>query len=168
MDGNGLNNKFLNKSQMVLHKMPLIERILGVFSAIFLMCVPIICLYLGYENKKNMIFLLIASIVYCVIIYFDTFKTYICFDPNNEKIVIRHGLEKKEICSDMLIDFQVEDDPENKKMFILKINFVGRTVEDHSWSTGYKSRVMFGSLCTQRKRLEQFCNKCNSYLSKSN
>lgn len=166
MDGNGLKNKSLNNCKLIIHKMPLLDRIIGFFSPFILMIIPIVCLFLNYENKISMIILLIALILFCFIMYLSAFKTYICFDVNNNKIIISRGLKKEELSILGMTSITVETDTKYPNLFSLNYNFIGYSKKDYGWSTGPSSRVLFGSIKTQRKRLEKFCEECNKYLNK--
>ena len=151
--------------RVVIYKMPLIERAMGGVSAVGLTIIPIACLCLGYDNKFEMIALLIAMLLYSFLMYLNIFKTYICLDLDNEKLIIRNGLKKDELTTTNLIDLQVEEDREYSGLFSLNINFVGYTKKDFSWSSGFSARVLFGSVRSQRERLEKFCKECNGYLN---
>ena len=78
-DGNCLKNKFSNK-KIIIYQMTMIDRILGVWSGILFTIIPIICLILGFEQVMRMIILLLVIIGYCVFMFFNVFKTYICLD----------------------------------------------------------------------------------------
>ena len=166
MDGNGLKNKSLNNCKLIIHKMPLLDRIIGLFSPFILMIIPIVCLFFNYENKISMIILLIALILFCFIMYLSAFKTYICFDVNNNKIIISRGLEKEELSILGMTSITVETDTKYPNLFSLNYNYIGYSKKDYGWSTGPSSRVLFGSIKTQRIRLEKFCEECNKYLNK--
>ena len=166
MDGNGLKNKSLNNTRLIIHKMPLLDRIIGLFSPVILTIIPILCLVLNYEHKINMIILLIALLFFSFVMYLSAFKTYICFDLDSNKITISKGLKKEEFSIYGLMRITVETDTRYPNLFSLNYNFVGYTKKDYSWSTGPSSRVLFGSIKTQRKRLEKFCEECNKYLNK--
>ena len=64
------------------------------------------------------------------------------------------------------MNITVETDKKNTKLFSLNYNFIGYSKKDYGWSTGPRSRVLFGSIKTQRRRLEKFCEECNKYLNK--
>ena len=167
MDGNGLKNKSLNNNTfLIIYKMPLIERIMGILSPIILIIIPIVCLFLNYEDKFNMIVLLIVLLFLGFVMYLSTFKTYICFDIENKKIIISEGLKKEELSTFGLMNITVETDKKDTKLFSLNYNFIGYSKKDYGWSTGPSSRVLFGSIKTQRIRLEKFCEECNKYLNK--
>ena len=166
MDGNGLKNKSLNNCKLIIHKMPLLDRIIGLFSSLVLIIIPIVCLCLNYENKISMIILLIALILFSFVMYLNAFKTYICFDIENKNIIISEGLKKEELSTFGLMNITVETDKKDTKLFSLNYNFIGYSKKDYGWSTGPSSRVLFGSIKTQRIRLEKFCEECNKYLNK--
>ena len=146
--------------------MPLLDRIIGLFSSLVLIIIPIVCLCLNYENKISMIILLIALILFSFVMYLNAFKTYICFDIENKNIIISEGLKKEELSTFGLMNITVETDKKDTKLFSLNYNFIGYSKKDYGWSTGPSSRVLFGSIKTQRIRLEKFCEECNKYLSK--
>ena len=166
MDGNGLKNKSLNNCKLIIHKMPLLDRIIGLFSSLVLIIIPIVCLCLNYENKISMIILLIALILFSFVMYLNAFKTYIRFDVDNNKIIISKGLKKDELSIFGMTSITVETDAKYPNLFSLNYNFIGYSKKDYGWSTGPSSRVLFGSIKTQRRRLEKFCDECNKYLNK--
>ena len=161
---NGISNK------IIIYKIPIVERIVMMLSAITMTFIPLICIIASLFNNDieliKMIFLLIIMIFVSFVMYFSAFKTYICFDVDNNKITINEGLKKEEISIYGLMSITVETDTKYPNLFSLNYNFVGYTRKDYSWSTGLSSRVLFGSVRTQRRRLEKFCEECNKYLSK--
>jgi hypothetical protein len=146
--------------------MPLLDRIIGLFSSLVLTIIPIVCLCLNYQNKISMIILLIALILFSFVMFLNAFKTYICFAVENKKITISKGLKKEELSTCGLISVTVENDAKYPNLFSLNYNFIGYSKKDYGWSTGPSSRVLFGSIKTQRRRLEKFCEECNKYLNK--
>ena len=165
MDENSKKKKSSNKTQIIIHKMPLFERIFGIFSSVFLTSIPIACLCMGFENKLGMIVLLFSMLLFCLLMYLNVFKTYICFDVVDNKIIIRDGFKKEEFSTKKLINISVVNDCMYPKLFSLDFNFVDQMKKDYSWSSGPSSRVLFSSKQSQRKRLEKFCEECNQYLS---
>lgn len=163
-----LKNGFSNK--IIIYKNPVAERIVMMFSAITLTFIPLICIIASLFNNDieliKMIFLLIIMIFVSLVMYFSAFKTYICFDVENKKITISKGLKKEELSTYGLISVTVENDAKYPKLFSLNYNFIGYSRKDYGWSTGPSSRVLFGSIKTQRRRLEKFCEECNKYLNK--
>ena len=161
---NGISNK------IIIYKIPIVERIVMMLSAITMTLIPLICIIASLFNNDieliKMIFLLIIMIFVSFVMYFSAFKTYICFDVDNNKITINEGLKKEEISIYGLMSITVETDTKYPNLFSLNYNFVGYTRKDYSCSTGPSSRVLFGSVRTQRRRLEKFCEECNKYLSK--
>ena len=111
--------------------MTLIERILGIVSAVFLTLLPIVGLIVPlYEDIKEffmLLGLLLAMIMYCIFMYFIVFKTYICIDIKNNKIVIRKfpGYKKEELSLYELVDIKVSDGlpAEFKDFFTIDIIF---------------------------------------------
>jgi hypothetical protein len=146
--------------------MPILDRIIGLFSSFVVMIIPIACLFLNYKNKISMIILLIALILFSFVMYLNAFKTYICFAVENKKITISKGLKKEELSTYGLISVTVENDAKYPNLFSLNYNFLGYSKKDYGWSTGPSSRVLFGSIKTQRRRLEKFCEECNKHLNK--
>ncbi len=165
MDGNNLKKKSSNKTQIIIHKMPLLDRIFGMFSPIILMSIPIACLCMGIENKLSMIVVLFALFLFGFLMYLSAFKTYICFDVIGNKITIRDGFKKEEFSTVNLNDINVVNDFRYPELFSLDFNYVGYTKKDYSWTSGPGSRVFFGSKKSQRIRLQKFCEECNQYLS---
>ena len=166
MDGNGLKNKSMNNTRLIIHKMPLLDRIIGLFSPVILTIIPIVCLVTNYEDKINSIILLIALLIFSFVMYLSAFKTYICFDLDSNKITISEGLKKEEFSIYGLMSITVETDTQYPKLFSLNYNFIECSKKDYGWSTGPSSRVLFGTVRTQRRRLEKFCEECNRYLDK--
>lgn len=167
MVGNGLKKESLNNTRLIIHKMPLLDRIIGLSSSVILTIIPIVCLVLNYEHKINMIILLISLLLFSFIMYLSAFKTYISFDVDNNKITINNGLKKEELSTFGLLSITVETDTKYSNLFSLNYNFMGYLKKDYSWSNGPSSRVLFGTIKTQRIRLEKFCEECNKYLNKT-
>lgn len=166
--GIGLKNKFLN-NKIIIFQMTLMDRILGVLSAVLLTIIPILCLILGFEQVIEMIILLLIMFVYCVFMFFNVFKTYICLDKKNKKFIIREtpGLKKIELDLENIISIEISDGDYNKELFTIDINMQGYTKKITSWSVPPQSRIsMFGGYKRQTKRLKKFCEECNEYLNK--
>ena len=165
MKVSALKNKPSNNTRLIIHKMPLLDRIIGLLSPVVLTIIPIVCLILNYENRIQMIIVLIALLVLCFVMYLSAFKTYICFDVDSNNITINKGIKKEDLSTFGLMSITVETDDKYPNLFSLNYNFVGYSKKDYSWSTGPSSRVLFGSVKTQRRRLEKFCEECNKYLT---
>ncbi|MBR2447855.1 MAG: hypothetical protein IKC33_00125 [Clostridia bacterium] len=167
MAGNGLKNKYLNK-KIIIHQMTLLDRVLGLGSAIFLTALPIIVLILGFEPVYKMIVLLLAMIVYCLFMFFNVFKTYILLDKKNNKLIIREtlGFKKEELFLENIVRIEVADGVYTKKFFTIDIILRGASTKKiGSWSDPLTSRVsIFGTYKRQTKRLKKFCEECNQYL----
>lgn len=149
--------------------MTLMDRILGVLSAVLLTIIPILCLILDFEQVIEMIILLLIMFVYCVFMFFNVFKTYICLDKKNKKFIIREtpGLKKIELDLENIISIEISDGDYNKELFTININMQGYTKKITSWSVPPQSRIsMFGGYKRQTKRLKKFCEECNEYLNK--
>lgn len=169
-DGIGLKNKSLN-NRIIIFQMTLMDRILGVWSGIVLTAIPIMCLVLDFEQVIGMISLLLVMIIYCVFMFFNVFKTYICLDRKNKKLIIREtpGFKKDELYLENIISIEVSDGIYTKEFFTIDINMPGYTKKISSWSVPPKSRIsMFGSYNRQTKRLKKFCEECNEYLKQKN
>lgn len=168
MVGNGLKNKYLN-NKIIIYQMTLMDRVLGVWSGILLTSIPIICLISGFENVFAMIILLLVMIVYCIFMFFNIFKTYICLDIKNNKLIIREtpGFKKEEFVLENINSIEVSDGVYTKEFFTIDINMTGYTRKISSWSVPPKSRIsMFGGYKRQTKRLKKFIFKCEKYLKK--
>lgn len=155
------------KKKIIIYQMPLFERIMAVFSAIVLSAIPIIGLILGFERIGGMIILLLAMIVYNVFIFFISFKTYICLDVKEKKLIIREnvGLKKEELFLDGITDMKVSEGTTVKTLFTIDINYENYTKKIISWSAHPTCRLaMFSVYKRQTKRLKKFTNKCNEYL----
>lgn len=168
MVGNGLKNKYLN-NKIIIYQMTLMDRVLGVWSGILLTSIPIICLISGFEKVFTMIILLLVMIVYCIFMFFNIFKTYICLDIKNNKLIIREtpGFKKEEFALENINSIEVSDGVYTKEFFTIDINMTGYTRKISSWSVPPKSRIsMFGGYKRQIKRLKKFIFKCEKYLKK--
>lgn len=157
--------EFSNK--IIIYQMTLLDRILGIWSVILLIGLPVVCLILGFEYKLEMILFLLVMIVYSIFMYFNIFKTYICLDIKNNKLIIREnpGLKKEELFLDSIHDIKISDGIYNKEFFTIDINMQGYTRKIDSWSTPPSSRIaMFAGHKRQTKRLKKFVLKCNTYL----
>ena len=164
MVGNGLKNKYLN-NKIIIYQMTLMDRVLGVWSGILLTSIPIICLISGFENVFAMIILLLVMIVYCIFMFFNIFKTYICLDIKN--IRETPGFKKEEFVLENINSIEVSDGVYTKEFFTIDINMTGYTRKISSWSVPPKSRIsMFGGYKRQTKRLKKFIFKCEKYLKK--
>ena len=87
MDGNGLKNKSLNKN-IKIYQLTLMDRICGVLSGILFTILSIIGLIRGAVPMIITIIILLFMIVYCVFVFLNVFKTYICLDIKNILIKI--------------------------------------------------------------------------------
>lgn len=166
MVGNGFKNKYLN-NKIIIYQMTLMDRVLGVWSGILLTSIPIICLISGFEKVFAMIILLLVMIVYCIFMFFNIFKTYICLDIKNNKLIIREtpGFKKEEFVLENINSIEVSDGVYTKEFFTIDINMTGYTRKISSWSVPPKSRIsMFGGYKRQTKRLKKFIFKCEKYL----
>ncbi len=165
MFGKVLRKKSLNK--IIIYQMTLIDRILGVWSAILFTFLPIIGLILGFDKVIEMVILLLVMVPYCIFMFFDVFKTYICLNIKNKKLIIREtpGLKKEELFLDSILSIEVSDGVYTKEFFTIDINMPGYTRKISSWSVPPKSRIsMFGGYKRQTKRLKKFILKCKKYL----
>lgn len=170
MYGKGLKNKFLN-NKIIIFQMTLMDRILGVWSGILFIALPIIGLILGFEPVIEMIILLLVMIAYCVFMFYSVFKTYICLDIKNNKLVIREmpGFKKEELSLENVISIVVSDGVYTKNFFTIDIKTPRYTKKISSWSTPPESRIsMFGGYKRQTKRLKKFCTQCDKYLNQRN
>ena len=161
-------SKKRSSNKIIIYQMTLLDRILGVWSGILLTSLPIIGLILGFEQVMGMIILLFAMIIYCVLMFFNVFKTYICFDIKNNKLIVREtpGFKKEEFLLENILSIEVSDGFYTKEFFTININMLGYTKKISSWSDPLKSRIsMFGEYKRQTKRLKKYCEECNRYLS---
>lgn len=128
MNGNGLRNKYLN-SKIIIYQMTLMDRILGIWSGVLFTLIPIICLILGFEQVMGMIILLLVMIVYCVYMFFNIFKTYICLDIKNNKLIIREtpGFKQEELFLENILSINVSDGVYTKEFFTIDIQMPGYT-----------------------------------------
>lgn len=163
------NSKSDYLDKIIIYQMTLLDKLAGVFSALLLVAFSIECLILDFEYKLGMtILLLLFMIVYCVFIYFDIFKTYVCLDIPNNKLIIREmpGVKKEEIFLDNIISLTVSDGIYAKECFTFDVNMHGYTKKIDSWSVPPSSKIsIFSGRKGQRKRLEKFCEECNQYLN---
>ena len=68
--------------------MTLLDRILGIWSAIWFTLLPIGGLILGIEPVVVVIVFLLLSVFYWVLMFFVVFKTNICLDIKKNKLII--------------------------------------------------------------------------------
>ena len=161
-----LKNGFSNK--IIIYQMTLLDRIFGIWSAILLTGLGIFGLIIDVEQKVAVVIYLIAMIIYCLLIFYMVFKTYICLDIINNRLIIREnpGFSKRDIPLDCIKNITILDGDYCKENFIISINLQGNSIKIHSWSSPPDSRIaFFAGNKKQRKRLEQFCEKCNQYLN---
>lgn len=165
-----LKNGFSNK--ITIYQMPLLERVLGLFSVMVLLPLPILGLSIPLYSNSNelllVIILLISMIIYSIFMYLNIFKTYICLDVQNQKLIIREspGFKKEELYTDNIIDIKVSDGIKYKELFTIDINYGSYTKKINSWSAHPTCRLaMFGVYRRQTKRLEIFAKLCNEYLN---
>jgi hypothetical protein len=161
-----LKKKFSNK--IIIYQMTLLDRILGMGSVLFFVGLPVVSLILGLEYKFEIAVFLLIMIVYSIFMYFNVFKTYICLDIKNSKLIIREtpGLKSEEISLDSILDIKIFDGVYTKEFFTININMQGYTKKIESWSVPPSSRIaMFGRYKRQTKRLKKFCDECNRYLN---
>ena len=165
MSGQNLKKHCLNK-KIIIYQMPLFERIMGLISAIVLTSIPVSCLVIGVE-KNAVVILLLAMLMYSIYIVFCAFKTYICLDVSNKKIIIREfpGIKKQELPLDNLKELKISDGTQYKDLFTIDINYVGYSKKINSWSTHPSCRLaMFNVYVRQTKRLKKFILKCEKHL----
>ena len=101
--------------------------------------------------------------------FFNIFKTYICLDIKNNKLIIREtpGFKKEEFVLENINSIEVSDGVYTKEFFTIDINMTGYTRKISSWSVPPKSRIsMFGGYKRQNKRLKKFIFKYEKYLKK--
>ena len=168
------NSKNGSSNKIIVYQMPLFERLLGAFSAIALIVIPLAYLFVPlYKNQKEFalgIVILVTMIAYCVFMYMCIFKTYICFDLCSNKLVIREFLQtKKEIPLTDIAHLTLSEDLIHKGIFSLDINRTSYTQKIFSWSTHPSCRLaMFRVYERQTKRLRIFVDKCNQYFVAQN
>lgn len=165
MDGQNLKKHCLNK-KITIYQMPLFERIMGLFSAIVLTSIPLICIFIGVEKIFAIVILLLVMLMYSIFIFFCAFKTYICLDVNNKKIIIREfpGIKKQELPLDNLKELKISDGTQYKNLFTIDINYIGYSKKINSWSTHPSCRLaIFNVYGRQTKRLKKFILKCEKY-----
>lgn len=166
MGGQNLKKHCSNK-KIIIYQMPLFERIMGLISAIVLTSIPVICLFIGVEKTFAMVILLLVMLMYSIFMVFCAFKTYICLDVSNKKIIIREfpGIKKQELPLDNLKELKISDGTQYKNLFTIDINYVGYSKKINSWSTHPSCRLaMFNVYGRQTKRFKKFIIKCEKYL----
>jgi len=167
MVGQNLKKHCLNK-KIIIYQMPLFERIIGLFSAIVLTSIPVICLFIGVEKTFTMVILLLVMLMYSFFVFFCAFKIYICLDWNNKKIIIREfpGIKKQELPLDNLKEIKISEGIQYKNFFTIDINCVGYSKKINSWSTHPSCRLaIFNVYGRQTKRLKKFILKCQTFLT---
>lgn len=163
--GNPSKSKSLVK-KIIIYQMPLFERIMGSFSAIGLTSIPLLCIIMGVEEIFSLVFLLLIMIIYSIYMFFCVFKTYICLDLANKKLIIREFLTKKqEFSLNNFKDIKIVEDKQYKDLFVIDITFAGYHEKIQSWSTHPSCRLaMFNMYERQTKRLKKFISQCEEYL----
>lgn len=147
--------------------MPLFERIMGIFSAIVLTSIPLVCLLIGVEKILESIVLLLVMIMYSIFMFLCVFKTYICFDTENKKVVVREfpGTNRQKLSLERVIDIRISEGTQYKELFTIDVDYDGKTKQIISWSAHPTCRLaMFNVYHRQMKRLNKFVLKCNEYL----
>lgn len=165
--GKKLKSKSLNNGKLVIYQMPLFDRIVGIWSVIMFTGLAVFGLITGYE-RKNSIIILLVMIAYGIAMFFNVFKTYICLDIQNNKLIIREdpGFKKEEISLGLIKDIEISNDVRRKEFFTIDIKYhTGFTKRIASWTpTGYNIS-MFAGYKRQTKRLKKFILKCKPYLN---
>ena len=158
-------------SKIIIYQMPMFERILALFSAIFLSVIPCLYLFIPLFGNTKELFLgitgLIAVLAYDIYTYFCVFKTYICFDVCGKELVIREFLQTEEVVRlEDVTCLAVTLDPKYHNIFSLDINHRSYTQKITSWSTHPSCRLaLFRVNERQVKRLRDFAYKCNQHLN---
>ena len=168
MDDKKLKNTAPEK-KIRIYQMPVLERILGIFSAIVLTAIPISGLILGFERIGGMVILLLAMIVYDVFVFWISFKTYICLDLKENKLIIREdfGIKKEELFLDSITNIEVSDGTNVKTLFTIDIHYGSHTKKIISWSAHPTCRLaMFRVYKRQTERLKRYIAKVNTYLER--
>ncbi len=166
MGGQNLKKHCLNK-KIIIYQMPMLERIMALISAIVLISIPVICLFIGVEKIFAIVILLLVMLLYSIFMFFCAFKTYICLNTNNKKIIIREfpGIRKQELSFDKLKELKISDGKQYKNLFTIDINYIGYSKKINSWSTHPSCRLaIFNVYGRQTKRLKKFILKCEKYL----
>ena len=106
--------------------MTLIDRILGIWSGILLTALPIICLIIDAGKKLIMIIVLFVMLIYCIFMFFNVFKTYICLGTKENKLIIREtpGLKKEEFSLENILNIEVSDGIYTKEFFTIPAIFI--------------------------------------------
>ena len=165
--GNGLKNKPLNNTRLVLYPMRLVERIIGMFCPVLLI-IPIVALIYNHEDKFEAIIVLVALLIACFIMYLIVFKTYICLDITKNKLIISERLKKEELSLENVISIEVSDGTDIKDLLTIYINKPGYTKKIKLWFFHRYSGIFIAGYKTQTKRLKIFCEECNKYLESRN
>lgn len=155
--------KSLNKNnKIIIHRLPLGERILYPFSTVALTLFYLATSYEKFKDNLETIIVFFGLVIACFAMYLLAFKNYICFYVDAQKITIRDGLSKEEFSTTSMTNVKITEDIKHK-FFTLDICFTTYTKKNYDW-LGPKSGVIFGSTRRQRVRLEKFCEECNAYL----
>ena len=156
------SKKKLNK--IIIYQLPLFEKIVYLTSALGLTSISIFCLFIDIRIVLK-IFLLLAMFSYNVGIFYLVFKTYICLDLLNKKIIIREcpGFRKEEISLIGIINFSVLYD-EKAKHYYLNIRYSYFEKKIDSWFIMREAMLVLFPNIRQSKRLKKFADECNEYL----
>lgn len=154
----------IKSKKIKLYKLPLIEQIMCILSAIGLTAIPVALI--GWEVYNfEVIILLIVMIFVCILMYVSAFDSYICLDFEKQELIIRDGIAtKKETIKLYCIEKIVcKDSERDKHLFTIQIKFKNSTLarEISDWST----RIgIFNSYNRQKRRVLKFSDRCNRLL----
>lgn len=94
-----INEKSMAKTKIIIYQATLLDRIIYILSGIGLFGFFIMFLTTKTGNYLIWITLLVINFIYCIYSYLILFKTFICLDIKNNKLIIREspGIRKKRI-----------------------------------------------------------------------
>ncbi len=155
-------------NRIILHKKPILDKIVRIVTALAFTALPVIGLILDFGRTLEVVLILICMLGCCFLAYLDVFRSYVCLELDTNKLVISNGLKREEFSGEDLLGLRVVEYHKLERRLVLKIDFRGYSKEDDGWSYLHHYRTFIGSLDTQKKRMEDFCEQCNAYLSSRN
>lgn len=159
------------RNKIKIYQIALPDRILAIFSTVFLIMLPILALTIPlYTNTKELllcIILLLTMVLLAIGTYFMVFNTYLCLDIEKQKFVVKEMVDfsKKEFAIKDILRIEISEDILNNGVFSINLVFSSHTQRIYSWSIGRGSLPIIENRKNQRNRLEIFAKECNDALN---
>ena len=156
-------NKKSSNNEIILYQQPLPERIL-VLSSSALFTLMFVVLYV-YTADSSCFYFIVGCVVFDVIIYFDSMKTYLSFDTDKNVFIAKSfGKTREEIPIRDIERIKITYD--NAMLcinVILKNGHVINNIGGWEHYTIYKAALV-DAYDRQYERLDNFAEKCNEYI----